>query len=119
MSELFPFCYAAFGRKILPKRVKKTKNSFKRPCSARAKSTRQPKGTAYRANGCKIQTGFISKQNLFCSENSVSGVAETGNNIAVFVESFVKRGAIKINIGMSLRESFNSLGSGNEAKETD
>lgn len=52
---------------------------------------------------------------LFCAEDSVAGVAETGNDIAVIVELLVLCSGEDINIGMSLAESFKSLGSCNDA----
>ena len=45
---------------------------------------------------------FISIRLLFGAEDTVAGVAETGDDIAVFVQLFVHGAAVDIHIGMSL-----------------
>lgn len=60
-------------------------------------------------------TARVFQVQLFCAEDSVAGVAETGNDIAVIVEFLVLCSGEDINIGMSLAESLKSLGSCNDA----
>ena len=50
---------------------------------------------------------------LFCAEDSVACVAETGNNVAMLIELLVESCTVNVNIGMSLLESCKSLGSCN------
>ena len=51
---------------------------------------------------------------LFGSEKSVAGVAETGENVAVFVEATVEGRDVDIYVGMSLGNTGNSFGSADD-----
>ena len=74
---------------------------------------------------------FLEAWNLFCkkgstirlssnsTENSVACVTETGNDISVIVELFVKRCGEDIDIGVILLNLCNAFGCGNEAHELD
>ncbi len=62
-------------------------------------------------------TARVFQVQLFRAEDSVAGVAETGNDIAMIVELLVLCSGKDINIGMSLAESLKSLGSCNDAHE--
>ena len=53
------------------------------------------------------------RRKLLCAEYSVTGITETGNNVAVLIKSLIKSSAENINIWMSRRKSFKALGSGN------
>ena len=44
---------------------------------------------------------FYWENGLFCSEESVARIAETGNYVCVLIELFIERGGIDIYIGMS------------------
>ena len=57
--------------------------------------------------------------NLFCTEDSVACVAETGNNVAMLIKVIVECCAVNVNIGMSLLKSVKSLGSSDDAHELD
>ena len=54
---------------------------------------------------------------LFCAEESVSRVAESGNDICVIVQLFVKCSGVDLYIGLVVLKSFNALGCCYEAKE--
>ena len=57
-------------------------------------------------------SGFLNAENkLFCAENSVACIAQTGANVCVFVKLTVKTADIKLNIGVRLHKSVNTLGS--------
>ena len=42
---------------------------------------------------------------LFCAEYTVAGIAETGNNVRMIVEVFVKSGNENVNVRMLLLNS--------------
>ena len=56
---------------------------------------------------------------LFCAEYTVAGIAETGNNVRMIVEVFVKSGNEDVNIGMLLLHSLNALGRTDERHKAD
>ena len=74
---------------------------------------------------------FLEVWNLFCkkgstihlssngTEDSIACVAETGNDISVIVELFIKCRGIDINVGVILLNLCNTLGCSNEAHELD
>ena len=65
------------------------------------------------------KTRFYTVVRLFCAENSVAGIAETGNDVLVFVKALVASRTEDFNIRMSERKSLNSLGSRNNAHKLD
>ena len=56
---------------------------------------------------------------LFCSEYSVAGVAETGNDVRVLVEPFIAGGDIDIDVGMILLDTCDAFGTADDAHELD
>ena len=47
---------------------------------------------------------------LFCAEQSVARIAETGKDISVLVKATVKRGNENVHVGVRFRNARNTLG---------
>ena len=58
------------------------------------------------------------KKALFRAEDPVARVAETGDDVTVFIEVFIHRTAVNVHIGVTLADALDALGCGNEVHET-
>ena len=56
---------------------------------------------------------------LFCAEDTVAGIPQPRQNVAVLVELTVKRGNVDFNVGMFGVDFFDSFGSADDCKEFD
>ena len=54
---------------------------------------------------------FECLKKLFCAENSVACIAQAGADVCIFVELTVKTADIKLNVGVRIHKSVNTLGS--------
>src|SRR5215831_13750866 len=59
------------------------------------------------------------KQNLFGAEQAISGVAEAGHDVALFVEVVVDRRGEHRHVGMHAVKRADALGAGQQAHELD
>ena len=66
--------------------------------------------TQYLASRAGMMSSMLKRSKL-----AVSGVAQSGHDIAHVVEAFVQRGDINIDVGMRLRELEQAVGSGDDA----
>ena len=56
---------------------------------------------------------------LFCSEETVSRIAQSGKDISILVEATVQGGDKDVNIGVGLRHTGNPFGGADDCHELD
>ena len=56
---------------------------------------------------------------LLCAEDTVARITETGNDVRVLVEAFVKRTDEYVNVGMLSLNSLNALGRADKSHKAD
>ena len=60
-----------------------------------------------------------SRQGLLGAEDTVAGIAQAGNDVLVLVQMVIQGSAVDLHIGVSVLQSPQTLGSGNDAHELD
>ena len=56
---------------------------------------------------------------LFCAENTVACITQTGNDVAVLVEAFVQRTGVDVHIGVTFLNALDALGGSNQNQQLD
>ncbi len=56
-----------------------------------------------------LKVGFFSRYILFRSKNLVAGIAETGNDIPVLVQSLIDRGGVQLNVRVGFLQRGNTF----------
>ena len=61
----------------------------------------------------------VLNQEISSSKISIASIAQTRNNVGIFIEFFIDRRRVNRDIGMRLIEGFYPFGSGNQTNESD
>lgn len=66
------------------------------------------------SDGLRLTSGRLA-----CTENFIAGIAQAGNDIAVFVQMAVEGGGINGNVGVGFVNQFHAFGRGNQHQRFD